>query len=95
MAKKKCPKCNTSNSSDATFCRHCGESLLVEWNKATNTSSSSSHRSSEGAKIFFGILYVCGIIGSIALFFADVIGKAIALPLALGCGYGLSHLDEL
>ena len=89
MARRKCPKCNTSNRGDATFCRHCGESLPVEWK------SSSSHSSSNGAKIFLGILYVCGIIGAIALFFTGTIGKAVAIGLAYGCVYGLTHLNEL
>lgn len=95
MVRRKCPKCNTSNRGDATFCRHCGENLPVEWEKVTNTKSTQSHSSSEGAKIFFGILYGCGIIGAIALFFTGTIGKAVAIALAYGCVYGLTHLDEL
>lgn len=39
MAKRKCPKCNTSNRGDATYCRHCGEKLSsLNQQSASNTS---------------------------------------------------------
>lgn len=39
MARRTCSKCNTSNSDDALFCRHCGEKLLFQNHQSANNAS--------------------------------------------------------
>lgn len=70
MAKKKCPKCNTSNSGDATFCRHCGEKLM---NQNQQNASIASNDEDGCLSVFFIVISWILIGGGIGCVFSGMI----------------------
>ena len=64
MARRKCPKCNTSNRGDAIYCRHCGEKLInLNQQNTSNTSNGEKDALIEiSGRVIASVLFMFGII---------------------------------